>query len=116
MAYEPVLTKDLGDVDRLREVLKSYLPDGYPTARFAAEVIDVSERTLARRLSACGLTFGGLVDQVRFEVAKRLLQEPDARIVDVARSVGFESQGNFTRMFRRVAGLSPTQFRKAIRR
>jgi AraC-like DNA-binding protein len=82
----------------------------------AAEVMDVSERTLARRLSAHGLTYGKLVDQVRFEVAKKLLQKPDLQIGDVARSVGFESQGNFTRMFRRVGGLSPIEFRRAARR
>jgi len=115
VAYEPVLTTKWDDVDKLREVLKSYLSDGYPTARLAAEVMDVSERTLARRLSAHGLTYGKLVDQVRFEVAKKLLQKPDARIGDAARSVGFESQGNFTRMFRRVGGLNPKEFRKATR-
>ncbi|MEN8688773.1 MAG: AraC family transcriptional regulator [Desulfobacterales bacterium] len=109
------MTTKWDDVDKLREVLKSYLSDGYPTARLAAEVMDVSERTLARRLSAHGLTYGKLVDQVRFEVAKKLLQKPDARIGDAARSVGFESQGNFTRMFRRVGGLNPKEFRKATR-
>ena len=112
---DPALTKNWDDVDRLREVLKSYLSDGYPTARLAAKVMDVSERTLARRLSARGLTYGELVDQVRFEVAKKLLQNPDIPIRGVARSVGFESQGNFTRLFRRVGGLSPSEFRRAVR-
>lgn len=107
------MTNNWDVIDKLRELLKSYLPDGYPTARFVAEVMDVSERTLARRLSARGLTYGKLVDQVRFEVAKKLLQNPDVRIGEVARYVGFNGQGNFTRMFRRVGGLSPKEFRKA---
>jgi len=110
------LTKKLGDVDRLGEVLKSYLPDGYPAARLAAELLGVSERTLARRLSARGLTYGSLVDEVRFEAAKQLLQKPGVRIGDVAASVGFEDQANFTRMFRRIGGLSPREFRRAARR
>ena len=115
VAHNPLLTNNWDVIDKLRELLKSYLPDGYPTARFVAEVMDVSERTLARRLSARGLTYGKLVDQVRFEVAKQLLQKPDAQIGEVARYVGFDTQSNFTRMFRRVSGLSPKEFRKANR-
>ena len=75
--------------------------------------MDVSERTLARRLAACGLTYGALIDEVRFEEAKRQLREPTARIGDVAIAVGFTDQGNFTRMFRRVGGLTPREYRSA---
>lgn len=115
IAGDPVLKENLDDIDTLRALLKSYLPDGYPSAWFAAELLGVSERTLARRLSARGLTYGTLVDGVRFEVAKQLLQKPSVRIGDVAASVGFEDQANFTRMFRRVGGLTPIEFRKAAR-
>jgi AraC-like DNA-binding protein len=102
-------------VDTLRALLKAYLSEGYPSARFAASLIDTSERTLARRLSGCGLTYGALVDEVRFTVAKDLLAEPDARIVDVGRAVGFDDQSHFTRMCRRIGGLTPNQMRKAAR-
>jgi len=68
------------------------------------------------RHSACGLTYGTLIDEVRFAEAKKLLKKPGTRIEDVAISVGFDDQSNFTRMFRRVDGLSPGEFRKATRR
>ena len=112
-AYDPVLTTNWEDVDRLHEVLKSYLPDGYPTAQLAAELIGISERTLARRLAAHGLTYGTLIDEVRFTEAKKLLRDPDIRIEDIALSVGFEDQSNFTRMFRRLSGLNPKEYQKA---
>jgi AraC-like DNA-binding protein len=115
VAYDPVLAGNFDYMDTLRAVLKSYLPDGYPSARFAAELMGVSERTLARRLSACGLRYGALIDEVRFAEAKKLLLKPGARIEDVAMSIGFNDQTNFTRMFRRVGGLSPREFRKAAR-
>ena len=35
-------------------------------------------------------------------------------ISGLVRAVGFRDPGNFTRMFRRVAGLTPRQFRKSI--
>ena len=99
---------------KLRAILPSYLPDGYPSASFSAELMGISERTLARRLSATDLTYGSLVDDLRFTRAKELLQNSDQRIGDVALSVGFQDQSNFNRMFRRMGGMSPKQFRKAM--
>ena len=100
---------------KLRAILQSYLSEGYPSASFSAELMGISERTLARRLSATDLTYGSLVDDLRFTRAKELLQNSDQRIGDVALSVGFQGQANFTRMFRRMGGMSPMQFRKAMR-
>ncbi len=106
---------DFNFVDTLRTLLKSYLPDGYPSARFAAHLMEVSERTLARRLSAHDLTYGTLIDETRFAEAMKLLQKPDAKIEDVASSVGFSDQSNFARMFRRIGGLSPQEFYKVVK-
>jgi AraC-like DNA-binding protein len=74
--------------------------------------MDTSVRTLTRRLSTYGLTYGTLIDGLRFEVAKEKLQKPNVRIGDIAHDVGFKDQGDFTRMFRRVGGLSPKEYRK----
>jgi AraC-like DNA-binding protein len=54
-----------------------------------------------------------LIDELRFSEAKKLLREPDIRIEEIAQSVGFDDQSNFTRMFRRISGLTPKEFRKA---
>ena len=75
--------------------------------------MNTSVRTLSRRLSTDGLTYGALIDELRFKSAKELLQNPGVRIVDVAQSVGFNDQGDFTRMFRRIGGLTPREFRNA---
>jgi AraC-like DNA-binding protein len=107
------LNGSLDFLDTLRLVLKAYLPDGYTSARFAAMLMEVSERTLARRLSTHGLTYGELIDEIRFVEAKRLLQESKVRVEDVGAAVGFADQSNFARMFRRLGGLSPKEFQKA---
>ena len=46
--------------------------------------------------------------------ARDLLQNQSLRIGDVSRLVGFEDPPHFTRMFRRVAGVSPRQFRSHL--
>ena len=107
-------SKRLDYIDTLRVVLRSYLSEGYPTERFAAELMDTSVRTLTRRLAARGLTYGALIDELRFNRAKEGLRNPDMRIMDVAQSVGFQDQGDFTRMFRRVGGLTPGEYRKTV--
>ena len=106
------LTQDFDYVDTLKALLNSYLADGYPPARTAARLMDTSVRTLARRLAEQGLSYRGVVDDVRFSAACGLLQKTEAPIGEVARSVGFDDPAHFTRLFRRVGGLTPKQFRK----
>ena len=51
----------------------------------------------------------------RLRRAARLLADGDVPITDIALDVGFGDLSNFIRTFRRAAGLSPRQFRKAAR-
>ena len=46
--------------------------------------------------------------------AKRLLAEPELRLVDLASDCGFDSQEAFTRAFRRLFGASPRRFRSGF--
>jgi AraC-like DNA-binding protein len=114
-ANHETLISRLDYVDTLRSVLRSYLSEGYPSQRFAAELMNTSVRTLTRRLAAHDLTYGVIVDDLRFEVAKEHLQNADMPIVEIAQYVGFRDQSDFTRMFRRVGGLTPGRFRKTIK-
>jgi AraC-like DNA-binding protein len=76
--------------------------------------MNTTVRTLTRRLSTCGLTYGTLIDDLRFEMAKEQLLKSDKRIGDIAQGVGFNHQADFTRMFRRVGGLGPKEFRNSV--
>ena len=112
----PVLRQNFDYLSMLRSVLRSYLSEGYVSQRAAAELMNTSVRSLTRKLSASGLTYGTLIDELRFSVAKEKLQNPNVRIGDVAHDVGFKDQGDFTRMFRRIGGLSPKEFCLAARK
>jgi AraC-like DNA-binding protein len=58
-----------------------------------------------------GLTFTDYVARVRLEDAKTQLLNPSRRISEVAYDVGFRSLTQFNRVFKRVFGQSPTEFR-----
>ena len=58
-----------------------------------------------------GLKFTDYVARVRLEDARTQLLNPNRRISEVAYDVGFQSLTQFNRMFKRIFGQSPTQFR-----
>ena len=63
---------------------------------------------------ATGMTFTQYLSMVRIAKAKKLLANPQARNTEVAYEAGFASLTHFNRMFRRITGQSPTDFRRQI--
>ena len=61
-----------------------------------------------------GLTFTDYLARVRIEKAKTLLHDRNRRVSEVAYDVGFQSLTHFNRVFRKIAGQSPTSYRKAV--
>src|SRR6185503_4719595 len=60
---------------------------------------------------ATGLKFTDYVARVRLEDAKNQLLNPSRRVSEIAYDVGFQSLTQFNRMFKRVFGQSPSEFR-----
>jgi AraC family transcriptional regulator len=48
----------------------------------------------------------------RVEWAKRLLRDSKRSVLEVSLEVGFDHPNNFARVFRRMAGISPSEFRR----
>jgi AraC-like DNA-binding protein/ligand-binding sensor protein len=63
---------------------------------------------------ATGLNFTDYLSRVRVEKAKNLLLNPNMRISEVAFAAGFQSLSHFNRVFRRIAGESPTRYREKL--
>ena len=61
------------------------------------------------------MTFTEYLSRVRIEKAKSLLGNASARITEAASEAGFESIPHFNRVFRKYAGVSPTQYRASLR-
>jgi AraC-like DNA-binding protein len=95
----------------LKQLLRSHLRDGQLAIELAASASGMSVRSFQRRLTAEGLIYSKLVDQVRFEKAIQLLSEPTIAMVEIASDLGYTDPANFTRAFRRWTGVSPRTFR-----
>jgi AraC family transcriptional regulator len=50
--------------------------------------------------------------RMRIEKAQSLMKDQSLRIIDIAESCGFTSQSQFSRVFRRVIGVTPRQYRR----
>ena len=95
----------------LRQVVRSYLFFGHPPIEEIADATGMGVRALQRRLAKDGLTFKQVVDQARFQQAADFLLDPHIKLIDVAHELGYSDQANFTRAFRRWAGISPSEYR-----
>lgn len=73
----------------------------------------LTERTFKRRfLSATGYTPLNYVQQLRIEEAKRRLERTDEPVEKIGWLVGYEDPAFFRRLFKRVTGVTPGQYRR----
>ena len=61
-----------------------------------------------------GINFTEYVSRVRIEKAKNLLLNPNLRISEIAYEVGFQSLTHFNRVFKKLIGQSPTEYRSHL--
>jgi transcriptional regulator GlxA family with amidase domain len=102
--------------DRVRRVLASVAERSFEPHSLAsvAQVASLSQRhftNLCRKI--CGKSFSDYLNSLRIKEAERLLLETDTSILAIAFTVGFEELSTFYRVFRRVSGTTPKQFRDA---
>ncbi|SCZ31539.1 MULTISPECIES: AraC family transcriptional regulator [unclassified Pseudomonas] len=75
--------------------------------------LNMSERTLRRKLTELGITYSELFDQIRHERARDLLRHTDMKIADIGHAIGFSDAHSFRRAFKRWSGMLPGEHRQA---
>jgi AraC-like DNA-binding protein len=78
-----------------------------------AEAAGMSRSGFAARFKELlGQTPLEYVTEWRMQKAMQLLQQRDKKLIDVARSVGYESDASFSKAFKRVVGANPGEYLK----
>lgn len=98
-------------VEQVRSLLRTTLVTGHSSAAQVAELFSMHRRTMNRRLNAHGTSFHELVDEVRFEIARQLLEDSALEIIQIALLLGYSNASAFTRAFRRWSATTPGQWR-----
>ncbi|MAL99666.1 MAG: AraC family transcriptional regulator [Alteromonadaceae bacterium] len=83
---------------------------GFASMDEVAEKLNVTPRTLQRRLQAEGMVFRELVESIREHHARRLLALRQKSIGQISDLLGYSDVTNFSRAFRRWTGTSPRDY------
>ena len=81
--------------------------------RFYADLLNVSSRYLAqvtRRIS--GKSPKAIIDDYLMHEIELQLKSTDSTVQEIAYRLGFSSQAHFTKFFKKLKGISPTEYRK----
>jgi AraC-like DNA-binding protein len=98
----------------IRERVRLDLRCGTPQLQSIAAKLQMSARTLQRKLAAEGTSFQAVLDGVREELARIYMARRDLALGEVAYLLGFSELSAFVRAFRRWTGQSPGQFRSQL--
>ena len=96
---------------RVRRMLVEDLGQTTLTADSVAKALAMSRRTLTRRLGEESTSFRAILDDVRAELSRALLQDRSLSIADVAFFLQYSEPAAFHRSFRRWTGETPQHYR-----
>jgi AraC-like DNA-binding protein len=82
-----------------------------PSVTEAAKHLNLSERTLHRRLAREGVSYSALIDSTRAEQARYLLSNSSLSLERISELTGFAEAASFSRAFKRWVGVSPMVYR-----
>lgn len=90
--------------------------ENLPTLTEIAESLNVSPRTLRRKLAEQGTSYNVIIDEVRKRRAINLLSTSRLSAEEISSRVGYSDASNFRHAFKRWTGLSPSDFRDTVPR
>jgi len=97
--------------DDIRRLLRMRLTSNHCSADDIAHLLTMHRRTLSRRLKGGGMGYRAITNEIRFEIARQLLQDTQVPLAQIAAALGYSEASAFTRAFRRWSGQTPTTWR-----
>lgn len=100
------------------EAIEAYMQQNYRqdiSMQDAARAMNYSEAYFCKLFKQCfGKNFTARLSEYRVEAAKELLAGPMVNIREIGRSVGYEDSNYFAKVFKRITGQSPTEYRRSV--
>jgi transcriptional regulator GlxA family with amidase domain len=96
-----------------------WIAENYAKPNLVAEIVaraGMPATTFIRHFKAAtGYTPLAYIQALRIEEAKQLLETGDAPVEQIGAEVGYEDVGSFRRLFRRLTGITPGEYRRKFR-
>ena len=96
---------------QLRRFVRMLVLTQHCSLETVARLFAIEPRSLARRLAREEIEFRGLVEEVRYESARRLIRHTSLPLIEVAAILGYADASAFTRAFRRWSDTTPKSWR-----
>lgn len=101
-------------ISQIRSRLRVLLMEGSISRDHLAEELGISSRHLHRQLQKAGSSYRELVDDIRIELAKTLLQDNSLTVDAISRRLNFKEGPSFNRWFREMTEQTPGEFRRQL--
>ncbi|MGV6804440.1 MAG: helix-turn-helix domain-containing protein [Ruegeria sp.] len=98
---------------RIKRALAEALPGGSTSADDMARRLNLSKRSLQRRLSEEGTSFQELLNETRFEMSERYLKDSGLSVPEISYLLGFRDTSSFFRAFHGWTGTTPGDYRSS---
>ena len=101
-------------IDKVRQLILAR-PGYFPDIDYVAERLNMTSRTLRRRLTSEDSSYQEILAEVRYELAREYLATSTLPLEEISHMLGYSAPGNFSNAFKRWHGSSPREFRQASR-
>lgn len=102
----------------VKEMIEQHIFENYQQDISMQELVhamNYSEAYFCKLFKQCfGKNFTSYLTEYRVNAAKKLLEDPMVNIKEIGRRVGYGDSNYFTKVFRRVTGINPTEYRVRI--
>jgi AraC-like DNA-binding protein len=105
--------KDQSLANQIRQLLLQS-PKSLPTQEAISQQLNMTSRTLARKLAKEGVTYKEITEDLRKRIALKCIENTQWSVEDIATILKYSDAANFSRAFKRWTGLYPGQYRKTI--
>jgi AraC-like DNA-binding protein len=115
--YAKLNNHDRDFLNRFVDVVNAQISQNRQDVETIASMLNMSRSQLNRKmLAVTGCNTTTYISQLRISKAKRLLDsEPSMSIGDIAMKCGFEDMAYFSRTFKQMTKMTPSQYRKRVR-
>ncbi|MCR9065639.1 MAG: helix-turn-helix transcriptional regulator [Cytophagales bacterium] len=105
------LTKTEGYANLVKQSILKLVKPEFPTIEQVASHLNVSLRTLQRRLKEEGLIYKQIINELRNEMALAYLKKKELSISEIAYLLSYTDNSSFTRAFKNWTGKTPNEYR-----
>lgn len=112
--------EDVGNVrlSKVTEMITRYIQENYMydlSMQDVARTMNYSEAYFCKLFKQCfNRNFTSYLTEYRVEEAKKMLAEPTVNVKEIGKAVGYADSNYFAKVFKRITGQSPTEYRLDI--